>query len=91
MKKEHKLCINYTKNTSNLIILFLIDQICVFSQAVEQILPNKCERALLLSNLLTTENNGDKLWKLNLEALLANPGTFFITKYSHEACQKLKE
>ena len=42
-------------------------------QAVEHILPDKKDRALFLSNLLTSEND-QKLWKINLEAILSNPG-----------------
>ena len=45
-------------------------------QTVEPVLTDKKDRALFLSNLITSDEQKDKplrLWRVNLDALLANP------------------
>ena len=62
------------KLLSQVATLYRIHQTCFrHFQAIEHILPDKKDRALFLSNLLTTDND-KKLWKINLEAILSNPG-----------------
>lgn len=44
-------------------------------QAVENILIDKKDRALFLSNLITSDDSkkGSRLWRVNLEAIFENP------------------